>query len=70
MSETLKSLRTNLGWSLSELAVRAKIDVSGVIKAEKGIAVRARTAKRIVEALSEGYGKEIRVTDVEGLITL
>jgi transcriptional regulator with XRE-family HTH domain len=67
MSEMLEKLRLNLGWSFNDLAFEAKTNMSGVIRAERGLPITPRTAKRIADALSRGYGREILVTDIDGL---
>ena len=64
---TLKNLRVNLGWSTQDLAEKAGITRATVGNAEKGGVLSTGTAKAIADALSEGYGREIRVTDIEEL---
>jgi transcriptional regulator with XRE-family HTH domain len=67
MSLTLKTYRTNLGWSLYRLANKASIARSAVKNAEDGQLIKADTAKAIADALSEALGREILVSDIEGL---
>jgi transcriptional regulator with XRE-family HTH domain len=63
---TLTEYRENLAWSLPELARKANIDDQTLRKAEQGGRITARIARQIAEALSEGYGRTIRVQDIEG----
>jgi transcriptional regulator with XRE-family HTH domain len=67
MSETLKKLRLNLGWSFRQLAINAGVDFYSVKRAENGEEIQPRTAKKIADALTKEYGREILVTDIEGL---
>ena len=64
---TLKQLRINLGWSPSRLAKEAGITYYAVTNAENGHAIRAITAKAIADTLSRVLGREMLVTDIEGL---
>lgn len=52
---------------MNELGRRAGLDVSYVARAEKGRNIQPSTAKAFADALGLGYGKEIKVTDIEGL---
>lgn len=63
----LREYRIELGWSLDKLAAEAKINRRAALNAESGNMIRAKTAKAIADALSEAYGKAIRVMDIEGL---
>jgi transcriptional regulator with XRE-family HTH domain len=60
LDETLKKLRTGLGWSSNELARQAQIAGSTVRSAERGLLISASSAKAIAQALSLAYGREIR----------
>ncbi len=64
---TLRELRINLGWTAHKLAEEAGVTRQTVSSAEKGTPVLADTAKAIADALSRGYGREIRPLDIEGL---
>jgi transcriptional regulator with XRE-family HTH domain len=64
---TLREYRIQLGWSQNRLAQEAGIARSAVSNAESGGTIRAETAKAIADALSKGYGREIRVLDIQGL---
>ena len=64
---TLKQLRIDLGWNRKMLAREAKVDPAIITRAEKGLSVSAPSAKKIADALSRGYGKEIKVSEIEGL---
>ncbi len=64
---TLRTYRTNLGWSLTRLAKEAKLARGAVKNAEDGSMIRAETAKNIADALTRAIGKEISVSDIEGL---
>jgi len=64
---TLRELRINLGWSIKKLAEQAGITRQSAGSAEKGLPIRPDTAKSIADALSEGYGREIKPLDIEGL---
>ena len=63
----LAEYRARLYWSVSELAQKADVDVGSVKRAERGIRVSGRVARRIAGALSEGFGRTIAVQDIEGL---
>jgi transcriptional regulator with XRE-family HTH domain len=65
--ENLRKLRIDLGWSQPKLASEAGITKQAVANAEKGNEVFPTTAKAIADALSRGYGREIKVSDIEGL---
>lgn len=67
---TLKDLRINLGWSPGRLAKEAGITYYAVTNAESGRAIRAITAKAIADTLSKALGRELLVTDIEGLNVL
>ncbi len=64
---TLREHRVNLGWSQTELAMRAGTSQSVVRRAEVGETITARIAKAIADALSKAYGQEIKPVDIEGL---
>ena len=64
---TLRELRINLGWTVQKLAEEAGITRQAVSSAEKGTPLRADTAKAIADALSRGYGREIKPLDIDGL---
>ncbi len=64
---TLRELRINLGWTVQRLAEAAGITRQAVSGAEKGTPVRADTAKAIADALSRGYGREIKPLEIEDL---
>lgn len=67
---TVKSLRIELGWSVARLAQEAGVARQTITSAERGSFIQAEPAKAIVEALSRGYGRPIRVADVEDLRVL
>lgn len=64
---TLKSLRIELGWSMNRLSKEARVHFQTAKKAEEGEMIPAATAKAIADALSRGYGKPIKVLEIEGL---
>ena len=64
---TLKTYRTNLGWSMAKLAEQAKLTRAAVKNAETGHIIRPDTAKSIADALSEALGREVLPSDIEGL---
>lgn len=64
---TLREYRIQLGWSQNRLAQEAGIARGAVANAESGGTIRAETAKAIADALTKGYGREIRVLDIQGL---
>jgi transcriptional regulator with XRE-family HTH domain len=70
MALTLRQYRSNLGWSVERLAQEARLTYYAVSNAEKGKAVRAATGKAIADALSRALGREILVSDIEGLNTM
>jgi transcriptional regulator with XRE-family HTH domain len=63
----LKRLRIDLGWTQKMLAKEAGIDPTIVSRAERGINISAPSAKRIADAFSKAYGKEILVGEIEDL---
>ena len=63
---TLRELRVDLGWNKSRLAKEADISHGTVIRAERGEKLSVVNAKKIADALSRGYGREIRVTEIVG----
>jgi transcriptional regulator with XRE-family HTH domain len=67
---TLRELRINLGWTIQKLADEAGIARQTVSNIEKGGAVQADTAKALADALSRGYGREIKPLDIDGLTIL
>jgi transcriptional regulator with XRE-family HTH domain len=64
---TLRDYRIQLGWSQNKLATEAGIARGAVVNAESGSVIQASTAKAIADALTRGYGKEIKVLDIDGL---
>jgi len=67
MKETLYQLRVNLGWTQKALAQKSSMSAVSVMNAEKGKRITAISAKKIADALSEAYGREIKPLDIEGL---
>jgi len=63
----LKRLRIDLGWTQKMLAKDAGLDPTIVSRAERGINISAPSAKKIADAFSRAYGKEILVGDIEDL---
>jgi transcriptional regulator with XRE-family HTH domain len=63
----LRQLRIDLGWNRRMLAKEAGVDPTIVSKAEKGINISAPSAKKIADAFSRAYGREIRISEIEGL---
>ena len=63
----LKEYRINLGWTITDLSEKAGVSWLVVRNAEEGKPIRASTAKTLADALSKGYGREIRPSDLEGL---
>lgn len=64
----LQALRLNLGWSLAQLAREASVGVATVSRAEKGETISAASAKKLADALTKGYNREILVTEIEALV--
>jgi transcriptional regulator with XRE-family HTH domain len=64
---TLAEYRTTLGWSQAELARRAGISNPTVSKAENGEPINGRSANLICNALSEGLGRRVNLSDIKGL---
>jgi transcriptional regulator with XRE-family HTH domain len=64
---TLKTYRTDLGWSMSKLAEQAKLTRAAVKNAETGHIIRPDTAKAIANAISQALGREVLPSDIEGL---
>lgn len=64
---TVKDYRILLGWSITELARRAKVSPRTVSRLEDGSPVQDYIAGSVARALSEGLGKTITVHDLEGI---
>ena len=64
---TLREYRIELGWNINKLAEEAGISRQAVANAEKGGQIQAETAKALAVALSRGYGRDIKVLEIEGL---
>jgi transcriptional regulator with XRE-family HTH domain len=67
---TLRDYRIDLGWTVSKLAEEAGISRPTVNAAERGSTIQADIAKALADALSKGYGREIRIRDIQGLNVL
>ena len=67
MKLTLKELRINTGWSITRLAQEAGLARQAVKNAEDGSPIRAETAKTIADTLSKALGREILVSEIQGL---
>lgn len=67
MALTLRELRINIGWSITRLGIEAGVARQAVKNAENGHPIRAETAKSIVDALSKALGREILVSEIQGL---
>lgn len=65
---TLKELRINVGLSMNGLAELAGLPYNSVKRAESGLPISAPTAKAIADALSKAMQREIKPSDIEGLI--
>lgn len=63
----LKDYRVNLGWTWVEFAKQAGLATVVVRRAERGSPVKATSAKKMADALSKAYEREIKPTDIEGL---
>jgi transcriptional regulator with XRE-family HTH domain len=63
----LPYLRINAGLSPTQLAYKAGLDPSTVLRAERGEIISAASAKKIADALSRIYGEKLRVTEIAGL---
>lgn len=64
---TLREYRIELGWTITKLAEEAGVSRQVVTNAEQGKRIYADTAKALADALSKGYGREIKVLEIEGL---
>ncbi len=64
---TIEDYRTQLGWSLAELARRADIDVNTLKRAIDGVPVRKEKAGAIANAISKGLGTTITYKDLDGV---
>ncbi len=67
---TLREYRIELGWKIGKLAEEAGVNRQTVSNAEQGRAIQADIAKALATALSKGYGREIKVLEIEGLNVL
>jgi transcriptional regulator with XRE-family HTH domain len=66
----LHDYRVDLGWSINKLASEAGISRQVAANAEKGVPVTAEKAKAIADALSKAYGREIRPSEIGGILIL
>lgn len=64
---TLREYRLDLGWNVSKLAQEANVARQSIAAAERGGLIQADTAKKIAEALSKAYEREIKPWEIEGL---
>jgi transcriptional regulator with XRE-family HTH domain len=67
MGETLYQLRVNLGWTQKKLSQQSGVNAVSITNAERGRRITATSAKKIADALSLAYGREIKPLDIEGL---
>lgn len=67
MGMTLKDLRVNAGLTRKMLSEKSGVDAGTISRVERGAKVGAVKAKAIADALSVALGREIMVTDIEGL---
>lgn len=65
---TLEGYMNFLGWSIAELSRQGHMNERTVTRALNGEAVRAKTARKLAEALSNGMGKRVLPGNIEGLI--
>lgn len=63
----MKRLRIDLGWTQKMLAKESGLDPTIVSRAERGVNISAPSAKKIADAFSRAYGREILVGDIEDL---
>ena len=64
---TLREYRIELGWSINRLAQEAGLSRPTVADAEAGQPIQADTAKKLADALSKGFNRQIMVRDIQGL---
>lgn len=64
---TVKEYRVSLGWSPSELARRANISARTVSRIENGKPTFDYTLGAVARAISEGLGRTITISDLEGV---
>jgi predicted transcriptional regulator len=64
---TPRTYRIDLGWSVRELAQKAKVSPHVARRAEAGEPIQASAARALTDALSRALGREIRPSDIEGL---
>jgi DNA-binding XRE family transcriptional regulator len=64
---TLQEYRLHLAWSAEELARQAGVNAQTIRRIERGSPTFPHTASAIAAALSRGYGREIKVEDIEKL---
>lgn len=64
---TLDEYRKECGWSMLEMAKRAKIDFGTLKRAITGEAITAKSAKAITTLLSSELKRPISIRDLEGL---
>jgi transcriptional regulator with XRE-family HTH domain len=67
MIMTLRQYRARLGWSAEELARRAGLNAQTIRRIEQGSPTFLHTVGAIARALSEGYEREIKIEDIEGV---
>lgn len=64
---TIRDYRIELGWTITELARKAKLHRQTVASAENGELILPSSAKAIASAISRGLRVRVRPGDIEGL---
>jgi transcriptional regulator with XRE-family HTH domain len=64
---TVKDCRISLGWSVRELAKRARVSERTIHRIERGEPVLDYIAGSVARALSEGLGRPLSIHDFEDL---
>ena len=67
MGKTLKDLRVDAGWTKKMLYEKSGVDTGTISRVERGAKIGAVKAKAMADALSSALGREIVVSDIEGL---
>lgn len=60
----VKELRIELGWNLVDLAKEAGLNRQTISRAESGLPIESKSAKKIAVALGRGHGVSVKVRDL------
>lgn len=64
---TIRDYRLQLGWSINELSRRSGVAPRTIKRMEQGETVYDYIAAQVARALSEATGRQIAISDLDGL---